>query len=95
MIGDIKNPVKRPADPNVDRELRRMIYDAQVSGRLIVTREDGEGYFEADMSDPEQAMIVRRSINKKKSRIKKHIASIKGMEYAMENVDQMSIEDVI
>ena len=92
-IGDRAHAVKRPKNPNTDRKLRNMVEKAQLGGRLIVNVGDGEGYYEADLNNPEEAMAYRRYINKEKSRIRKHAAKIRAMEATADNYYQMDFYD--
>ena len=94
MIGDREHAVKRPKDHNTDRELRRLVEDAQLNGELIVNVGDGEGYFRADMNNPEDAMAYRRYMGGLKSRTRRHAQKIRAMEQTAGNIDQMDIFDL-
>ena len=90
QIGDIKSPVKRPVDRNEDRTLRKLIHKAQESGDVIIN--NGDGYFRVDTNDPDQVMLARHYLNKRKSHIRRNAECVLAMEYTLGNVDQMEIE---
>ena len=90
MIGSAENPVKWPKNPREDRKLRKMVYEAQINGRPIIN--SGSGYYEADLKDEGQRLEAKHYVNTKKSRIRKHAASIQALERLIDNVDQISIE---
>lgn len=90
QIKDIKAPVKRPTDEKEDRAFRRRIHEAQESGDVIINL--GEGYFRVDTSDPEQVMLAKRYLNKRKSHIRRNAECIRAMERTLGNVDQMEFE---
>lgn len=83
----------RPKDTNEDRIFRNMVYNMQCNGRLIVNVGDGNGYFEADMNNPEEAAAVRKYIRSKKRRISREAASIKAMEQTIANINQLDFFD--
>lgn len=51
------NAVKRPFDMRVDRQLRRMIEDANNNGDCIIN--NGKGYFRPDPHDAVDAYIFK------------------------------------
>lgn len=69
QIGNMSCPVKRPADRKEDRAFRKMIHAAQANGDVIINL--GEGYFRVDKNNPEQVILARNYLSKRKSHIKK------------------------
>ena len=49
-IGDREHPLKRPKDPNVDRELRGLISERNAAGEDIIIN-NGDGYYRAGEND--------------------------------------------
>ena len=70
--------------------VENMIHAAQEGGDVIINL--GEGYFRVDTSDPDQVMLARKYINKRKSHIKRNAECICAMERTLGNVDQMELE---
>ena len=89
-IDDIRQPVKRPSNDKEDRVLRNMIHAAQEGGDVIINL--GVGYFRVDTSDPEQVMLAKRYLNKRKSHIRRNAECIRAMERTLGNLDQMELE---
>lgn len=98
MIGDREHAVKRSKDPkeqSQDRRLRDMIHEENLHNHgLIINNYDGNGYWNADMNDPEQVMACRVYLKRRKSHIKREAAVIRAMETTMAMHGQMSFDEV-
>lgn len=86
-----REPLKRPSNANMDRQLRNLIEEARKQGRLIIN--NGDGYYEADPHDEIDALEFKAFIAKQKSRIRRTAAGIRAMEYAYCMTDQYSLTD--
>lgn len=75
--------VQRPEDAAIDRMLRKMIENAQKNSVPIINNGDGEGYFLADLEDPEQRAMARAYQRKKQARRKAEMAAWYGVEVAL------------
>lgn len=72
-----KNAMQRPADPNVDRALRRMIEKANCDGDCIVNT--GKGIFRPIPSDPIDTKMYHEYVNKDLSRARSTLKKRKCM----------------
>lgn len=86
-----QNALKRPAEPYIDRNLRKLVEEARTHGRLIIN--NGEGYFEVDPHDEIDVCELKTFLNKQKSRIRRTAAGIRAMEYAYQMTDQYDLTD--
>ena len=84
-----QTPLKRPKNANVDRQLRKLIEEANNNGDIIINI--GKGYFRPDLSNAFDRLALNTYINSIKSRIGSLSASMNAIEKTAEGYGQLCL----